>query len=203
MKKYQKNYKAGIAFLALIILVAIVAAAGVGVNYASKKKAKVNVEMNATTTASTTATGELSLRDLFGKNKMCTFSSMGENNTETKGTAYINGVNLRVDAVTTQGDKLVTESHMIKVGANVYAWSSMGAGAGQGAKLKVDANMQVESNSKTAVDWDKKSNYDCTDWNPDQGKFTVPTDITFIDVSSMMQATSSVDINAKLKNLGY
>lgn len=179
--------------MAAVWIIAALAVVGGGAYVVSKNGAKVETE-NAKATTTVDMKAETSLKDLFGKNVMCTFDvTQGE--MRSRGTAYITGENMRVDSTTTQGDKLVVDSHMIKVGTDAYVWSSMGAGAGQGAKIKVTADMEAETKDKLAVDWDQKMDYDCDDWNPDQGKFSVPTSINFVDLSAMFKANASGEVN--------
>ncbi len=190
----MNTYNKGFAFIALIWIVAALVVVSGGVYYASKHAAKVEMKGNeGTTTAQMQATtsAQVSLKDLFGKKVKCAFSTL-QNGTQSDGTAYINGENLRVDAVSKQGDKLVAESHMIKTGTDVYVWSSMGAGAGYGAKLKLDATTEAQTKEKLAVDLDKKLNYKCDDWSPEQAKFVAPTTINFFDLGSKVDVTSKI-----------
>jgi type II secretory pathway pseudopilin PulG len=186
------NKQKGIGLLGVVVIVAILAVVGGGAYYSSKNKAEVQTDNSISATSS----AEISIKDLLGKNLMCTFSS-DENGTVSEGTTYIAGNKIRVDAVTKQGDKVVTESHMIKndVDSYTYVWASMGAGAGQGAKIKVDANMEVQNNTQASVDWNKKLNYKCDDWNPDQSRFTLPANVTFTDLSAMMNSTTNANVN--------
>jgi hypothetical protein len=188
------KYSKGFAFIAVIWIVAALAVIGGGAYYASTHSASVETNDEQSAQATTTVDAQLSIKDLFGKNLKCSFGNTVGDMT-SKGTAYITGENLRVDAVTTQNGKVVTESHMIKVGSDAYAWASAGAGAGHGAKIKVDVNMAAQDKSKLGVDWDQKFAYDC-----DQSKFTPPTDVSFMDVSAAFDA--SVNASGQVNKCG-
>ena len=77
------------------------------------------------------------------------------------------------------------DSHMIKNGSLVYAWSGT-----RGAKFDISSFMATSStggaSTKTSVNLDEQINYSCNNWTKDTSKFTVPTDINFIDISGML-----------------
>jgi hypothetical protein len=88
---------------------------------------------------------------------------------------------------------------MINDGKYVYYWSD---GEKSGYKMSLDFVKQqaaqvsmAPANSmhgeqqtpSQAVDMKQQADYSCGAWSEDASMFTVPTDITFIDYSTMMQ----------------
>lgn len=196
--------------LAIIIIAALAIGGGV---YAQKKakqraqmKAEVSMQASSTIstngTASTTATGSEkvkgSIRSLLalGTNSVCTISGTNEMGT-VNGTVYISGQMMRGDFTMTQSGKAM-ESHMIRNGNTVYAWTGT-----QGAKMTMDmANENATSsagenrNANANVALDQKVDYSCSPWTKDDTKFAVPTTVNFVDVSAMMKGAA--DLKAKI-----
>lgn len=194
------HHQKGFAFIAVIIVVALLGAGG-GTYYAVKKHSeyKANVqasaaaEAQATTTSSVDAkadasikiSGDLTLRSILGKggDYQCTFDQT-VSNSRSKGIVYISKTEIRGDFTTmTAGGNI--ESHMIKKGDDIYVWSS--AMPTQGVKMSASATASAQSGAQQGIDLDTKLSYDCKPWTPVAAQFILPSALTFIDVSAMMQ----------------
>lgn len=122
-----------------------------------------------------------SLLDLItqGKNLNCTFSTM-KDKTESSGTVYISGKNIRTDFTTIVEGKKNTGS-MIRDENYTYVW---GMGMAQGIKMK---NSVVESTgsaqSKQYFDPTAKVDYKCQPWIVNNSIFSPPANIKFNDFS--------------------
>jgi hypothetical protein len=196
------NGNRGIGPLIIIIIAAVVLGGGAGtykvVQKNKEKKTMANVDvtasttvngMNGTSTAQVEVKNSGTLRALIAQNKnlMCTVKS-DVSGTSSEGTVYLSGSDFRGDFVTKSSGTTVN-SHMIKMGQTMYAWSDGGQG------VKMDATASANSNaSAQTMDLDQKVSYDCKDWTKDASKFVVPTSIEFLDVNAMLKAQGNVQI---------
>ena len=132
-----------------------------------------------------------SLRSLLalGKNTMCTFTSVVENSTSS-GTVYIAADGPMSGDFSSQTSSGNITSHMIMKGGTSYVWSGT-----QGAT--------TSSNTNQSVDLDAQVDYDCKNWTLDNSKFTVPTNVNFVDIEAMMKGAGAlpggVDVNSMMK----
>lgn len=122
-----------------------------------------------------------------GGNYKCDISSTGTDNSTT-GTSYIDGGNLRGDFVTVIGGKS-TETHMLKVGDDIYMWSDA---MPQGIKMKAAAAATQGTNPTldsqvSGMSGTQSYGWNCSAVGSDASRFEVPTDITFTDMEAMMQ----------------
>ncbi len=201
----MKNNQRGFILSLVVIVVAAIAVSG-GIYYAQKAKSPtsdiaaqneafqaevqatstINGDISATSTATSSAkTKKDSLRSLLALNKdvSCTISSKIEN-TSTEGTIFNSGKMMRGDFVTTTGSKGTVETHLIRNNTDVYAWTGT-----QGAKMSVgDFESKTQASSSTPIDLDQKVEYSCADWKPDSAKFTIPTNVKFINLSAIINA---------------
>jgi hypothetical protein len=130
---------------------------------------------------------------------MCTFTSVVENSTSS-GTVYIasNG-DMSGDFTSQTKTAGTVTSHMIMKGGTSYVWSGA-----QGAKMNVSASeATTASNTNQSVDLDAQVDYDCKNWTRDDSKFTVPTNVNFVDIEAMMKGAGAlpggVDVNSMMK----
>ncbi len=209
----QAKYNEGFIIPLIIIIVALIGVGG-GVAYYKHTKAKVAVDQSTTnstdvkgdtnvqaTTAQENSRGQ-TLRALLGLgiSKMCTFSDTTSAGTNS-GTVYISGKNMRMDGTMTSTAGVVTESHMIKADDTSYMWYTKD-GKTQGVKMsmamldttKTSVKTVAPTTPKPAVDLDAKVSYNCSNWSADNSKFTVPSNVTFIDMAAMMN-----NMNAQIK----
>lgn len=137
-----------------------------------------------------------SLRSLIaaGKNVNC---EINYPDGSTKGTTYVSGNKMRGDFTVKGPDDKEIASHMINDGTYAYIWTDT---AKQGTKVKIDAvKPSVSPNAQTqGADLDSEVDLKCSPWSVDDSKFTVPADIQFSDLSSIIKnstgsATSKVD----------
>ncbi len=189
----------GFGVLAFIIVIAVIAAIGGGA-YIKTKKAPVVVKSDtqATTTvfnstASSTTSANIvlgstvqgSIRSLLtsGKDLNCTVTyatttSKGE--LKTNGNIFIAGNEMRGDFTMEGASATVKDAHMIRQGDTVFAWSGK-----QGAKMSFTNLSGAGAGANSQVDIDQNVSYNCSDWQKDNTKFTVPTDVKIFDVSSI------------------
>ena len=207
----MKNLQGGFAPLLIIAIIAILAVGG-GVYVVTKnkeaKKDKIGLDdgyMNPDKKDNDikdegNANAKSSLRSLLalGKNTMCTFTSVVENSSSS-GTVYIASNGDMSGDFTSQTSSGTVTSHMIMKGGTSYVWSGA-----QGAKMNVSATeATTSSNTNQSVDLDAQVDYDCKNWTRDDSKFTVPTNVNFIDIEAMMKGAGTlpggVDVNSMMK----
>lgn len=137
-----------------------------------------------------------SLRSLItaGKNVNCEINYPDGN---TKGTTYISGNKMRGDFTVKGPDNKEIASHMINDGTYAYIWTDT---VKTGTKIKIDAvNPSVSPNAQSqSADLDAEVNLKCSPWSVDNSKFSVPSDIQFSDLTSVIKnsggsATPKVD----------
>lgn len=212
------NTQGGFAPLLIIAIIAVLAVGG-GAYVVTKNKevkkaelednvdtqananADANANANANLGVNTNANAKGSLRSLLalGKNSMCTFRSVHEGVTSS-GTVYIasNG-DMSGDFQLQDPNSKYAHSYMIIKGGTSYVWSGT-----QGAKMNVSATQNATaSNTNQSIDLDAQVDYDCKNWTLDNSKFTVPTNVNFVDIEAMMKGAGAlpggVDVNSMMK----
>lgn len=122
-----------------------------------------------------------------GKNVMCVIDS-GAGGAST---VYVSGNNMRGDFTTVAGST-TTKSHMVQDGDYAYIWTD---GATEGSKMNIKAMQESAGNASSSgqsaqdvtADIDREVDMKCSAWNVDNSKFEVPTNVTFTDLSAMME----------------
>ncbi len=84
---------------------------------------------------------------------------------------------------TSMGGKEIS-AHMIHADGYVYTWSDL---IPQGMKMKVTADATTSGNNPGAIAPDQRVNYSCLPWVVDASQFTVPSTITFMELSAQGQ----------------
>lgn len=122
------------------------------------------------------------LMTMSGSHK-CTFDTSTQDS-QSSGTVYVSGGQMRGDFTSTTAGETV-ESHMIIMDNTNYMWSDA---MPQGIKMSLES-MTTASDSapQGAVDPNAAVDYSCSMWVADASVFTLPTNITFQDMSAMMQ----------------
>ncbi len=128
-----------------------------------------------------------SIKDLMARGSSeCTVSNKVANS-ESSGTVYVGNGKMRGDFKSvTVNPAMTIESHMISDGEYIYSWSSA---MPQGVKMAVAATQSGQPTGQNQQDfYNSQVDYDCNSWRVDESKFEVPSDVTFMDMSSMMNA---------------
>lgn len=118
----------------------------------------------------------------IGKNVTCDITYPDGNGS---GTTFIADKKMRGD-FTMMVDKKEMENHMIQDGDTTYFWSGT-----QGTKMKIDDSVKVSPSPATGqqsqgADINKDVDYKCSSWSVDNSKFTPPADVSFTDMSALM-----------------
>ena len=123
-----------------------------------------------------------------GKSVMC---EINYTDTQGKGTVYVDGKKFRGDFDAAVGGQPRMLTHMVSDGEMTYIWTE---GSNQGTKMKTDEPDQETqtppasaAGSNEVADWDKDVDMKCSGWTADGSKFAVPANVTFSDLSSMME----------------
>ena len=185
----------------IIVIVVILILLGGGGFYLFHKSQKAAMQSGQTAMmqpqSGQMTTQKKSLADFFSMtgSQKCTFTDKA---TGSSGNVYVSSGKMRGDFQSTNNGK-TTASHMINDGKYVY-YLSDGEKSGykmsldyvkqQAAQISVAPKDNTTSDDQTpsqAVDMKQQSDYSCSAWSEDGSMFTVPTDITFTDYSTMMQ----------------
>jgi len=121
-----------------------------------------------------------SLRQLLagGIAQKCTFSSEA-----TQGTVYMSGGKMRGDMKTTADDKTIV-SHMLVDGTTTYIWMDDQTA---GYKMSWENSTPAPTGeARPGFDPDRDVDYDCGVWVTDGSQFTLPTNVTFSDMSKII-----------------
>ncbi len=109
----------------------------------------------------------------------------------TSGKFYIAGENMRSDFTTTIEGKTST-GHMIMVDNVSYTWMD---NEKTGFKMAISESDKNEAESgaqkQEKIDIDSKVDYNCSSWSKNNSYFEVPSDVTFTDLSAMMNTNAS------------
>jgi hypothetical protein len=96
--------------------------------------------------------------------------------------------------ITGDDKKVMTvNSNMVSDGTYMYTWGTDKKVPGM--KIKIDEaapNTDDKNNPASKVDLDKKMDLNCNPWTLDESKFKIPTDVTFTDISSMMENLKNI-----------
>lgn len=129
-------------------------------------------------------------RDLLGlkQNLTCTYS---DPQSQSVGTMYMSGEDVRTDFDVTTPEGTSVVSHMITDGVDVYIWTDGQTLGYKQTLLEIEdggqeANEETSSESKV-VDVNQEVDYECGNWTVDNSKFALPSGVEFKDFSSMMQ----------------
>lgn len=131
--------------------------------------------------------GSGSFKNVLGlkKNVVCDVSySQGEQNEQVGGKVYTNGEKMRANFMT-EVDGVSTDTNVINNGKEMYIWSK-GATGDMAMKFTIDE--ATDSNKgQGQFDMNTDVDYSCQNWNVDASLFIPPSDLTFMDTSSMMK----------------
>lgn len=129
--------------------------------------------------------GKASLKALLtlGKNMNCTVTNSVPG-AESTGTVFISGEKLRGTFTSTVNGAPVT-SNVLRTGTTVHVWSGI-----QGAKMSYAASISGTP-LPGSIDLSTKVQYTCDPWTPTEATFTIPSTVTFVDVSAMLQGGTS------------
>ena len=136
-------------------------------------------------TAGNSMSNQQSLADLFasGQSVQCTYTDT-TNDQSIEGTVYLGSGKMRADmAVPIQGK--LTNVHMIFDGAIAYTWMD---GLPSGSKFAMNPSTMQTSGNDPAGQFDaqKKLNYNCAPWSVNPSLTTIPSNISFTDLSAVM-----------------
>lgn len=129
---------------------------------------------------------------LEAENRKCTFTSTLEDGSQSNGTIYIDAdKRMRGDFdLTKDGEN--TKSSMIIRDDTQYLWQQSSK---QGVKMAIseilNQNNQNPNQSATeGTDTNTPVDFTCSAWRVDDAMFTPPADVTFSDMTSVMQQST-------------
>jgi hypothetical protein len=151
-----------------------------------------------TLTTDETMKGQNSIMSLFklGKSMECTFS-FSSDGMRGEGTGFFADGNARVDSLYTGTGSAPTASYMISDASNkvMYTWT-LDDGVAQGVKMAIPDEVpsgDVDTESKPSpmpsqeagVTPETDVEYNCKPWTVDNSVFVPPSDVEFMDMTSM------------------
>ena len=128
---------------------------------------------------------------LEAENRKCNFNSTLEDGSQSKGTIYIDAdKRMRGDFDLTK-DGETTKSSMIIRDDTQYLWQQS---TKDGVKMAIDEILNQNSNTNQSAsdgtDANTPVDFTCSAWRVDDAMFTPPADVTFRDMTSVMQQSA-------------
>lgn len=176
--------------LVIAAVVVILLLLGGGFFLFSKNKAVTSTPSNSSNTkqeaSNPTQNAMSSLVDLLssGQSTMCTFDVSASTGGSTKGTFYMAAGKMKGDFTTTDKDGKKSSMSMIRIDDQSYIW---GGSLPSGIKMKLSTDdLKTNTQANQYFNLNTKNDYKCIPWIVDSSKFSVPTNIKFTDLSSLM-----------------
>jgi len=125
----------------------------------------------------------------MGKSLECSFSYETAGKAASTGLMFISGQKVYGEFGSEVGGKQAT-TNMIQDGEYIYMW---GSAMPEGIKMKAVTTVPTGGAGVTTpqntqyFDPNQQMDFKCKPWNADNAKFTVPSDVTFRDMSAMME----------------
>ena len=168
----------------IFIAVALIVAGGIGYKLMAKPSPVTQPSVVSPVNSKNHLRSSLRQLMTMGKSASCEISADAEQGI-VSGKINISGQKMMGDFKMNGTDGNMMDNHMINDGEFTYVWSSA---APQGTKIKNDAVAPDKSDqNQNNLDQDKEVDMDCSDWTPASGSFNPPSDVNFIDMSSMMK----------------
>lgn len=131
------------------------------------------------------SSGVRSLNELLAvaRPQQCTFSDTVDATASTQGTMYIADGKMRGDYTSVSRGQS-TQAHVVANQQEAMVWLE---GSTTGYRLALSA--ATANAGPAALDPNKKINFDCGAWQPDERVFVPPTNVTFTDVRAVLQGS--------------
>jgi len=182
--------------MVVVLVILLLLGLGAGFWFMTKKSPSNKNSVTSVPTGSVvqevpTTSPSRSLRDLLtaGVAQKCTFTA-GEDDSNT-GIMYISNGKIRGE-YSTKIEGETQNLSMIVDGNTTYLW---GGETEAGYKMTIDPSTTIKPEEKPSglsfVDPDQNLNYNCTPWIVDASQFTLPSNIKFSDLSSMMKPATT------------
>jgi len=152
---------------------------------------RLSVQSTPVTQVTSAPTTVANLKDLIAKGitESCTYKT-----DNSSGSIYMNGGKVRADITTqAEGQNSPTISHMIITDGFTYLWTD---DRSTGIKMTYNPNATpsatgTTNNSSEVLNPDLNLNYVCSPWGADTGKFTLPTNINFMEFNAQVPVQTS------------
>jgi len=137
-----------------------------------------------------TLKGTLTELMLKGKSLKCTYAVKIDKKT-IKGTIYTANKKFRSEFKLPYLNEKNSTAYTLSDGKNIYMWSSAEKIGTKMNLKKMEALGKNQSGDQqaqqTAAEMQKKYQYNCTSWSAKKNFFQVPKNVTFTDLSAMME----------------
>lgn len=136
------------------------------------------------------------MRDLIARGEAleCTFSFEDQDGVAGTGTGYFaNDERMRMESTITQDGETYAANYIIN-DETMYMWGEMQQGD-FGIQMSFSAATEedmTQNESDMPVEMDENIDFSCTSWSVDESRFTVPTNIEFMDMDAMMQGAQGM-----------
>lgn len=148
----------------------------------------VTTEDDVTPPETTTMEGTASMRELIARDEAmtCTFSFASTDGVSGDGTGYFAGdERMRMESTVTQDGETYEVDYIIN-DDTMYMWGNTAQGT-FGMQMTLTESDAAASESDIPVGVDDDITYSCSSWSVDESLFEIPTEVEFMDMSTMMQ----------------
>lgn len=179
------------------IIAVVVLVGGAATFVIMNKKSNESTSSNASQSDPVTFdTDNVSINDLLTRNASlsCTYE-VQDGNSQNTGMAYFSGANDMYGEFTNKTKEKTSTAYVIRNNDTQYVWQK---GSKNGYKADVSAyDKQKQEQMNQQLDPDKKYEFKCQNWDKDESKFEVPSDITFQDISAQLNQAQGASQNTK------
>lgn len=126
----------------------------------------------------------------LGKTLECSFQFKDDVH-KSEGTGFFDGSKMRVDTMYTATSGDIFTSNMISDGQTLYVWSDTETGKFALKMPATTSRANSEADSDTSLDPNTTVWYTCQPWSVDGSVFEPPSEITFMDMTSLMEGIPS------------
>jgi hypothetical protein len=176
-------------WIAIIVIFVILIAIGAYLKFGSASTSKKGsvISEKPKTTQENTISGTLKSLLSGGKTETCTITYPDN---EGSGTIYVDGKKFSGEFTIkgTTGEEI--KGHTVSDGTYVYFWSDNND---KGMKMKIDVatSQQTETQQQGNVNLNQKVSYKCTPGVADKSKFTIPSNIQFMDLTNLIKPSGA------------
>jgi hypothetical protein len=114
---------------------------------------------------------------------VCEITSLSNDNGAVVGKVFLSEEKIRGEFDIQQAGKLFA-SNMLLDGETIYFWTETPAGtlAFKNNIKNISSEISTEAKSATPLSIEEAVTYDCQSWTKQEDKFTIPTDVQFIEL---------------------
>lgn len=187
-----------------VVVVALIVGGGLAAYFIWGNNDETNDSASTSDTSQTqNQQSQASINDLLARseNVTCTFTYTDDSGNASSGTVYIaSGERMRGDFSTSTTDQGQLQTGLIQTEDMIYTWDKSTKSGVSYSKGTLDAGDQPAQDQQTnqeSVDRDQQYDFNCNEWNVDEGQFTPPSDVNFTNYDKELQQAQELGQQAE------